>query len=191
MYTSANCEMVSGYEPSRRCTNSSNSLRPLLDLSGWCRAREESHKLASMVGNRGRGTGICGRGWSVWHSGSRSQKCRQTSGADHVSDLSGFAARAISHGRSGHAWQRIGSNGRIARRVFSGVRGYSCTFSRGGLLPLAAQKLRPMRNSINKIDHYHSSRVLATEKLRSHWSIGKNPDCTHRHGKRQRKSTKM
>src|SRR5262249_51903254 len=31
------------------------------------------------------------------------------------------------------SWQAIGSSGRIARRAFSGVRGYSCTFFRGGL----------------------------------------------------------
>ena len=38
-------------------------------------------------------------------------------------------------------WQAIGSSGRIAQLVFCGVRGSSCTFSRGGLLPQAAQKL--------------------------------------------------
>lgn len=37
-------------------------------------------------------------------------------------------------------WQAIGSSGRIARRAFSGVRGYSCTFSRRGLLPQALEK---------------------------------------------------
>jgi hypothetical protein len=39
--------------------------------------------------------------------------------------------------RSLHAlsWQGIVSSGLIARRAFCGVRGYSCTFSRRGLLP--------------------------------------------------------
>jgi len=88
-------------------------VRPLLDLSGWCRASEESDKLASMVGSRGRRTGICGRGWSAWHSGARSRKCGQTSGADRISDLSEFAARPVSRGRSGHAGRRSDQVGEL------------------------------------------------------------------------------
>jgi hypothetical protein len=67
---------------------SSDSVRPLLDLPDCSRASEESNNFASVVGNRGRRTGICGRGCGPWHSGAGSRKREQTSRVDHISDLS-------------------------------------------------------------------------------------------------------
>src|SRR5262249_20096708 len=83
-----------------------DSVRPLLGVSDLRRASQQSDKFAPMVGNRGRRTGIRGCGWSVWHSSARSRKCGQTSGEDHVSDLSQIAARAISRERSGYGGRR-------------------------------------------------------------------------------------
>ncbi len=41
----------------------------------------------------------------------------------------------------------------ICGRAFSGVRGYSGTFSRGGFLPHAAWESDPKRSNTSKIEH--------------------------------------